>query len=300
MRRLRFCIALLAAVTLAACGGGSGSSVDAALRPLVLASVQASTESAETAEMSFIIRVTMRGVPDEPDQSFEMGGEGAVDLANERARFVMHMPEELGDDQMPAGDLEFIVDGDTTYMRVPGGSADGKPWVRTETQGGFANGGGMGFAGFGTFDPNMGLDILGMGEPTNIETIGREEVRGESTIHYRVTAAPPEGGPGDDSGAAFLQMFAGAGPFVYDVWVDDDDRLRKMTFSIDLATMLRGMFEAFGAMAGEMAGDDAPDEFPSDMTMLMENEMEIWNFGKAVDIEIPPADQLSDHSIEDL
>jgi len=287
-------LTLALALMLAACGR-SGSSVEAGLRPLVLSAVQASTEAAETAHTSVVVRVDMRNIPDEADQSFEVTAEGAVDIANERARFVVDFPQEMADGGTPlAGTMEIIVDGDVAYVRMPDGTTPaGKPWVRMSGEG--LDMTGMGFGGLGsTFDTGLNLEMLDLGEPTAVETVGREDVRGVSTIHYRVTVQPSESEDLGDS-EAFMQIFAGGESLVYDVWVDEDDRLRRMTFSIDLAAMMKAMFEGFAATFGEMGGEEAPSTttFP-DMSMLMSLEMEVWDFGEPVDIQIPPADHVTD------
>lgn len=297
-------LATVLALALVLTGCGSGTGVEAGLRPLVLSAVQASTEDAGTAKTSFVVRMEMSGIPDEPDQSFELRAEGALDITNKRARFVVEVPEGMEDEMPFTGPLDMIVDGDTAYVRLPEGEAPpGRPWLRMPASTGFDGGTSFGLGGLGSaFDPNLGLDLLGFGEPSSVETVGRADVRGTSTIHYRVTATPNE--ESADGRNVFLQMFSNGQPFVYDVWVDDDDRLRKVTFSVDLAAMLRAMFDAFAGMAaemgGEMGGEEAQEEFPADMSMLIESEMEVWDFGVAVDIVIPPADQVTDHSVFDL
>lgn len=292
MRFSRLFVPILAVMFVASACGGSGGGVEAGLRPLVLSAVQTSTESEGTAKASFVVRMNMTGIPGEPDESFEMRAEGAVDIVNERGQFTVELPEG-GDAEMPfSGTVEMVVDGDTAYIRLPDATGDpAKPWLRVSGEGSDLSGG-MPFGDIGSsFDPRLGLDMLGLGEPTNVETVGREELRGASTVHYRVTTQPSQADVEDAD--AFMQMFAGGEPLVYDVWVDDDDRLRKMTFSIDLAAMLQGFFEAFGEMATG-GGEGSEEEFPTEMSMLMEMETEVWDFGKPVDIQVPPADQVTD------
>lgn len=107
------------------------------------------------------------------------------------------------------------------------------------------------FAG-GELDPQEALRvILARGKP---EALGREDLRGASTTHYRVRLEPMDvsrelkGRPLDVE----------AGPLAADVWADDTERLRRIRIVEEESTLTYDFFD----------------------------------FGVDVDVERPPSDQV--------
>jgi hypothetical protein len=180
-------------------------------------------------------------------------------------------PDELG----PVSDLstELILDGADAYRRSVVfeqlGAGDG-PWFRLPVEG-------IADAEMGSARPDASFGILEElgGE---VDEIGREEVRGVDTRHLRTEVrlgdllerADP------DRRAQLEQQFEGqgvdlgslGGPTQIDVWIDDDGLLRRMEMAFAITT----------------DGSEA----------TMRQTIEIFGYGEPVEIEVPPADQVSD------
>lgn len=275
----------LVLLTLAACGSGSTSGQEDR-RLLTVTAVRSATEAEGTAHVSFVLRQQTTGIPNEPDQSLEISAEGVVDVNANRGRFRMAMSnfDGEGDERLqPTGDL--IVDGDTGYTRSAGADASEDEKWRQLPPGGDLTGLGM----FGldvSFVTGLGLDVFGLPEPNDVEHLGQQDLRGTITSHYRVTVEPPEEEAQDDR--IHLTFFADGEPFAYDVWVDDDDRMRRMNFRVDLTASTKKFVESFEARDG-----GTTTTFPTTLSLFATVDIEAWDFGDSVDIEVPPPDQIA-------
>jgi hypothetical protein len=117
--------------------------------------------------------------------------------------------------------------------------------------------------------PTQGLEYL-QGLSGDVTKVGDDTVAGEHATHYRasidyakVAAELP------NTSADVAEKLAKLGTVPADVWIDDQDRVVKMHFSID------------GSALGTGAGS-------TDLTMV------ITDFGVPVDVQAPPADETVD------
>jgi hypothetical protein len=175
---------------------------------------------------------------------------------------------------------EVVADGDTIYMKVPmlGMMLGDVGWISMTPDDLGADASDLGL-GAGAFDPSKMLESLrGVGgEP---QVVGEEAVRGVETTHYRVEidladalAAVPES-ERESVEASLEQLGDLSGAVIpVDVWIDADDLPRRLQMD---------MTGAFGELTGEDAG----------MTMTME----VFDYGADVDIEVPPADEVTPFS----
>jgi hypothetical protein len=117
-----------------------------------------------------------------------------------------------------------------------------------------------------------------------IEEIGRETVRGVETTHYRgaidfemlMTDRSPENICNletDLSGTDLSEVF---GDFPIDVWIDDNDVMRRLTIAMDFSVL------GFAGAATEHVID----------SMMM--SYEFFNIGGEISIVAPPIDQVGD------
>jgi hypothetical protein len=125
----------------------------------------------------------------------------------------------------------------------------------------------------GQADPSQGLDYLR--GATDIQEVGREDVRGVPTTHYkgvvelrRVADQFPELQPSVER----LIQQTGIDRVPVEVWVDDDNLVRRMRQSYE------------GAQVGPGASMD------------MTSTVELYDFGTKVDVSPPPADETVDLS----
>jgi hypothetical protein len=128
-------------------------------------------------------------------------------------------------------------------------------------------------------DPTSGLTVLrGASE---VEELGTEEVRGTETRHLRVTVdldkmveESPEAVRDD---MQTLRELYTKDSVVVDVWLDDDDRVRRYTQTTDYDDL-------------ELPGDASQTMAGQSMTITTE----YFDFGREVDISLPdPADTAS-------
>ena len=128
-------------------------------------------------------------------------------------------------------------------------------------------------------DPRTMLDFL-RAASADIETVGSEELRGEDTTHYRATIEPREYAKlaplekREELQSLVQQMGAQSGltTIPVEVWLDADGLVRKLSF------------EFSATQPGSSERSDASIMF------------ELWDYGKDVAIELPPASEVVDAS----
>lgn len=258
MRLRLVAAAVMVLVVFAACGGGAGNPLAA----ITLAAAR--TSDAGTARMTSDMTMTIQG------QTIRSTGEGELDLANELSHLTMTMEGVPG-----AGvvETEMYASGFTMYMRsdsfgvsIPGA----KEWVEIDLQAageeaGFDLGA---FRQLGSNDPTASLDYLRGAK--SVEEVGSEEIRGTRTTHYRATIewdsvvdeVPEDTREAMRANVDLITEWTGETEHVFDVWLDEEGRMRRMTMAFDYVT-------------GPAAGSSI------DMTM------EMFDFGTDVAIELP-------------
>jgi hypothetical protein len=291
--------ALAAALTVmlaAACGGTSVSAPPPV--PLTdLTGVATASAAADSASFELTLGTSLG------DQELTIGASGAFDGASDRARLTFDMsalaqlfgglgsafgasPGDLeGFDDPESWQLEAIQDGRVVYLRFPllrSELPEGKEWIRVDAEALAAQKGAeldLGQLGsVGSTDPRSVLEALkAVSGP--LETVGREEIRGTETTHYRTTLDPAKiadeverAGTADDVLGSFQDALAQAGleSIPVDVWVDDEGLLRRM--QIDIAATQAGL-----------AG-------PTSMRLTFE----LFDYGADVDVTPPPAELVVD------
>lgn len=258
MPRLLLWALLALLTTLPACGEAPGGERLAGAGP--------ATREAGTA--AFSLAQTYRGGA---TGDYRLTGEGQIDLAAGSGR-VRLTPEGLGD-LGGSGAFETVYEGGTVYVSAAVLGAP-TPWVRLD-----AGEGGAGFAQDFSADLSRSLAFL-EGAGDEVEQVGREDVRGVATTRYRFTAdleaaaAAAEG----DAAAWLREQVADRGltRLPGEAWLDDEGRLRRLRYTLDLDQ---------SPTAGTAAGSAA-----------VETTVEYYDFGLPVDIAPPPPDQVTDLS----
>ncbi len=289
-------LALVAALA-AGCGGG-GSSV-ATGEPISfgeLARAAATSADATTGRFGFSMEMTFPGA----DEPFAFTGVGAFDTTANRASLTIDMSSfasmlgELfagaagaggpGLDDPDAWKIEAVQDGFVMYMRFPAGADQlptGKSWVRMDLR---ETGSAQGIdleelQQFTNSGPREILDYL-RAVSGAIETVGTEELRGVETTHYYAIvdllryekiALPAE----REKLRSFLGEVveqSGFGKIPVDVWVDERGLVRKLT------------------MAFSATQPGTTEQTTTSMSF------ELYDYGKDVEIELPPAAEVVDAS----
>jgi hypothetical protein len=228
---------------------------------------------------------------------FEIVADGAFDNAGQRGRMQMDLssfaklisglgeafgaeqgdvPPELSDPD--AWKIELVVDGTQVFMRVPflDSQLQGKHWVGGDLKElALGQGQSVDLGSLAATDPRDALDAL-EAVTGPLEVVGREEVRGVETTHYRTTLDPAKLADALESAAegssdllsgftqAMAQVDLSAVPI--EVWVDDEGLLRKYLIDLELEQGGQSLSTSVGLELfdyGEPVSVDVPD--PADV-----------------------------------
>jgi hypothetical protein len=279
MRRLL--LLLLTALALAACGGDGADGEEGLVTAPTDALAAAATATEAAGSYGAEIEITMEGFAPE---LVTMKAQGVFSRDPVLSRVTMDMSDlARGTGIVQIGEVELVMDGSVVYMRMPflqEISPGLKPWIKFDLQE-LGEQRGLDFRQlmqFGTqSDPSHALAYL-RAASDEVEEVGTEDVRGVETTHYRMTvelarvadAAPPE--QRDDLRAQTEQLreLSGISEVPTEVWVDDEGLVRRQRLTY------RNMRFAPGQ--------------EGDMTLTME----LFDFGVEVDVEPPPADEVTE------
>jgi hypothetical protein len=255
---LALAASLLVALALAGCSGAEKVSLES------VAHAADRTQSAGSSRMAMEMTIAVNG------QRMKIVADGAFDYR--RARGWMEM--DLGplgslNDGTPMPRMTMMIEGNTIWMRVPpamSAQTGGKPWARVSAGG---NGLGMGVQ---NPDPSQMLDSL-RGLTDSLERLGRSNVRGVDTTHYRahldlrkaVAQAPAAERKNLE---AMLRLVGGLDEVPIDLYLDDSDRVRRMELKYEFEVLERKM-EA-------------------------QLKLELFDFGAPVAFKRPPAHQVAE------
>lgn len=240
----RTLLLLLALTLLTGCGGADSSLFATAVR---------NTENAGGAELVFQATFSPPG----GGQPVVMTGTGVENLAEQKAQIQMQIPG--------AGAMEVIADELVMYIHFEAlaQGLGGKEWMKLDLEHTYErlgiDMGGLGQVGQGTSE-----QLRMIGEVSDgITNEGREQVRGVDTTHYSATVDLRKY-PDDD--IEKLIELTGQSEIPMDVWIDDDERIRRMEWKQAVAR---------GVEPGTIV-------------------TEYVRFGVPVDIDIPDDDEVFD------
>jgi hypothetical protein len=260
-------LALLAvgAVTPLACGGGS-TELESLAPPEAVAQAATKTAKADTYRASFTGSLGVAG------QTLRMTGDGEFDAEGKRGH--MTMAYTVAGQKLVT---EMVLELPVMYMRLPAELGaqlpSGKRWISIDLD---EVGQELGFEfqqlmQASQSDPSQSLQYLR--GAAGLRTVGQEEVRGVETTHYRGTVEfrrLAEQFPEMKESIDRLIELTKVEQVPTDVWVDDDDLVRRMGFAYNDMQFAPGQ--------------------RGDMSMTIE----LFDFGTDVDVETPPADQVID------
>lgn len=199
-------------------------------------------------------------------------GDGVADLGDGGDGSLTMVVQPPG---APAQEIELrAVDG-TSYLRVPGLEArqPGKRWLRIDPA---APAGGQGPAdALAQQDPLAMVRLLE--SATDFEEAGEGEVRGDHVTLHRGALDLAELAEAEEPGAAAQLRDMGLARVPAEVAVDDEGRLRRVAFTLDLAALA-------AASGGATPGGPAEGTFT----------VELFDFGTPVEVQAPPAAEVTD------
>ncbi|MGH3326838.1 MAG: hypothetical protein ACRDPT_03400 [Streptomycetales bacterium] len=265
-RRARVAGVVLAlAGGLTACSGGSG---DEPADAEAIRAAYDTTIGSDTAKVSVRGKTTTGGTA--PGGTVK--GEGVIDFANEAAAVTMRLPQ---------GDVETRTIGRVLYEKVseeqraqvPGN----KPWVKIDL-GAVAEkqfGAEAAKKQTGPTDPAQLLGYL-RGVSGKVRTVGTDKVGGDETTHYKtkvdLRTAAKHLGPQEAQATEQLQQRLGSKHLPMEVWLDGDQRVRRLSATMPLAA----------APTGGQPG--------AEVTVIED----LFDFGAGLDVGPPPKDDTAD------
>lgn len=231
-----------------------------------LAGAPDATVAARTAQVAII--ATVEGVPVVSPFTLSVA-DGAVDFEAHRARLRRDIPGAsvvpLLDRVLPAP-VEIVHDGGDSYLRLPTGGD--RPWIRLDEQDDAGAGPDIGTPSLTNPAAALGLLRALEGMP---EVLGEETVRDQPSTHFRVhvdldRAADALSGRAEDV-ARGLRRLRGRNDLPLDVWLDADDRVTRLRYAVE-------------------------PEIPGLSRITVVTDLELSDFGTAVEIEPPAADEI--------
>lgn len=283
MRRVwPLAVALVAALALAACGGSSSESGDAADTAradaqAVLAAAASNAASSGSSKLTFSVTTQVPG----QEAPVSLTGEGEFDYETRRGRMTYDFGplfQALGE-QADVGPAEFILDGNVFYMKfplfaevVPGA----KEWIKVDLEAiGQEQGIDLGqLSQVGQTDPATTLDQLRAAG--SVEELGVEEIRGVRATHYsavidleKTVELAPENVRDDVRQAVEqLEQQLGERELEVEVWIDENGLPVRYRYDVPLAV----------------------DESDTSTVVVID----FFDWGVDVEIEPPPASQVTD------
>jgi len=248
----------------------------------------AAQATAEVTTLKMAMTVSLAGMPE--GDTTVLSYEGAFDSAAQRAHLTLDLGDLLGMAGAESGAMEMVLDGSTAYVRSDlfASFSDGKPWVSVSADE-LADGDALGAGGLGAGvqGPESFLQFL-EGAGDDVETVGREQVRGVETTHVRtdvdiarlIAEAAPEEAAELEESLGELGATDVIGTLPVDAWIDDDGMVRRLRISFDLAGLT--------GLAGE-AGAEVPEGMVEAAMVL---DLELYDLGEPVEIVIPDPSEV--------
>ena len=233
MRRL---LLALAAVAAAGCGGGSVSFDPAASA--------ATTANAKSAKVAFDTSIAGGG------RTLHMTGSGTVDFQGQAASMTFDVGDLLRGSGLPASADEkwrLVTRGLVLYMHAPALAQQlpgGKEWLKLDIEA-VAKSQNVNLGQFRQLTQNDPTQMLAYLRATSgkIEEVGTEDVRGAETKHYRAKVdldkvaeqAPQKVRKAFRTSIQSLKRGLGTDTIPVDVWVDDDNLVRRLQEHLPVA-----------------------------------------------------------------
>ena len=258
--------ALAAAASLSLAAGCSDGVVQEAAERSPDPVVSSTARLADEGSARIALSVAVDGAP------ALVEGEGVVGLGEGGDGSITMVVRPPG---APPQEVELRAVGGTSYVRVPGLEAQqpGKRWLRVDPA--------------APASPQGPADALAQQDPlalvrllesaTDFEEAGTGEVRGDPVTWHRGSLDVAELAEADEPGAAGQLRAMGLAEVPAEVGIDDEERLRRVAFTVDLA--------AIAAASGGMTPGG-----PAEVTFTVE----LFDFGTPVEVEAPPAAEVTD------
>jgi hypothetical protein len=263
----RYLLALLALTLLGGCGGAADTSL--------FATAVRNTEAAGGAEIVFSMRMEAPGM----SEPLEMSGNGVEDASRRRGHFTFESPM--------TGSMEVVSDDMTVYMRSDlfAAALGGKDWMKLDLRRAMSSFG-LDLGSSGQFGQSAAEQLRMLRAVSgDVSEEGHDQVAGTDTTHYSATVdlrrypdvMPEEQRDAARKGVERLIEMTGQSEIPMDVWIDGDQRVRRMTWnqsirqgSTEMKMEVSAEYVRFGVPVDVQVPDEA-DVF--DATDLVQRQM---------------------------
>jgi hypothetical protein len=274
-------LGLVAVGLLAGCGAERESSAPPQQREETLAAAFRKTTDAGSSRMTFQARVQAAG------ETVDFSGKGLFDYRHARGRLTYDLGElaKVDPESEGIGRMTMVFDGLVFYMQIDGLRSElprGKTWVKVDlAKAGGGAGAELGGVSQLSQSPAQQLQYL-RASSKEIDEVGEETVRGVETTRYRavvdlrkalelqVADAPPKFREAMRRDLEKSIEQTGVNEIPLDVWIDGEGLPRRMLLDFKV---------------GEQ-GENAE----------LQMTMDLFDFGVAVSVSTPPADEVLDIS----
>jgi hypothetical protein len=264
----RYVLALLSLTLLGGCGGAAD--------PSLFATAVRNTEAAGGAEIVFSMRMDAPGM----SEPLEMSGNGVEDASKRRGHFTFQSPM--------TGSMEVVSDDMTVYMRSDlfAAALGGKDWMKLDLRRAMSSFG-LDLGSSGQFGQSAAEQLRMLRAVSgDVSEEGHDQVAGTDTTHYSATVdlrrypdvMPEEQRDAARKGVERLIEMTGQSEIPMDVWIDGDQRVRRMTWnqsirqgSMEMKMEITAEYVRFGVPVDVQVPDEA-DVF--DATDLVQRQME--------------------------
>jgi hypothetical protein len=226
----------------------------------------------------FDVTVETQGTGTGGDGEQPIEAEGEVDFDQEMRLITLSGPD---------GDLDVVIDGEIAYVELP--ATEGDDWMRIDLSALFDEDLGMGGpAGIPYQDPADNLRLL-EGSAVHAQEAGEETVDGIDTTRYELVIdledAADEASQDVQDAVSAMAERTGLSELDIEVWVDDDDLIRRVAYTLDLG-------QAEVQETGTDAETDATVEADPQGTVTV--TVDYRDFGATLDIEVPADEDVID------
>jgi hypothetical protein len=215
-----------ALVAAAGCGGGGGTSSGSADASYLAAVTRAAYATDKVPGYRFDIGVTSKL----GEKSFTLNGDGAISERGSQGSLSM---------QIEGKTLTEIIDKPYIYIKAPGASTHGKPWLRVDANV-FSEAIGSSSPGGSSTDPTQALSFLR--SAGSVTRVGEESVRGAPATRYHAVIdfaryaglVEPSQRAAAKKYSEVLERTSGSSTVPMDVWIDRQGRVSRMSLTLSL------------------------------------------------------------------
>lgn len=263
-------LVLLFGLLFTACGGAPAATI--------IARIPERTAQANTSRMALTQAIS--GNSPGLQMQMTVNGEGVMDFANQVGEITVNLGQ-LGAAAGGPSTVKTVFVKDTVYQQLP--APGGTRWVKIGPEQLRQMGVPTSSAQSGQSDARATLQML-RGVSDDVTEVAKEDVRGETTAHYRGTVnldkaieqSPPELRPQVEQSVRQL----GTRQMPVDVWVDRQGRMRRLSYDMDLSNALT-------SQSGAPKGQAMPPGLGR-----MQITIELFDFGVPVNVTPPPENQV--------